>query len=143
MAAKAILVLFQDREVAWIRALSESRGSQWFRPNRMHNPHTGLRDDDLAPWDFPHNAEGPGAEALATVGVEGFRKPCPALAAGDHARVRYFETDLAGPNPLGAAWEDVPVSGVSSLASVRWARAVYDGARAAQRHYLLQPRRRP
>jgi hypothetical protein len=48
MAMKAALALFQNCEVAWIRALSESRSSLWFHLNRMRDPHTGQLGDGLA-----------------------------------------------------------------------------------------------
>ena len=58
------------------------------------------------------------------------------VVASDRTTVLYIETDIAGPNPPGHAWWDVPVSEVSELESTQKAYEEYVAAKADQRPYV-------
>lgn len=134
---KIIVVLLDNNGFASIGALSESRGSQRFGTQyRMRNPRTGLLDGGHVPIDLAKNAESFGVKVLKADGVAGFKEAYREAVAGDEPVVIYIETDLLGPNPPASGWWDVPVSGVSTLASTQKARAEYEAALAPQRHYL-------
>jgi 3D-(3,5/4)-trihydroxycyclohexane-1,2-dione acylhydrolase (decyclizing) len=134
---KVILVLLQNHGFASIGALSESRGSQRFgTAYRMRSPVTGLLDGADVPVDFVSNARSLGADVLVARSIGDFRAAYADAVASDRTTVIHIETDLLGPNPPGTAWWDVPVSEVSTLVSTQRARAEYDLARGAQRHYL-------
>jgi 3D-(3,5/4)-trihydroxycyclohexane-1,2-dione acylhydrolase (decyclizing) len=134
---KVVIVVVQNNGFASIGSLSESLGSQRFgTAYRYRDPASGALDGDVLPVDLAANAESLGATVIRASGVAGFRDAVRRAKASDRVTVVHVETDIAGPNPPGSAWWDVPVSEVSELDSTRNAYADYDKARRAQRHYL-------
>jgi len=133
---KVIFVLLDNHGFASIGALSESRGSQRFGTKYKVRSATGRLDGENVPLDLAANAASWGADVLRCHGIDEFRANYAKAAASDRTTVLYIETDIAGPNPPGHAWWDVPVSQVSELASTQKAYDEYVAAKADQRPYL-------
>jgi 3D-(3,5/4)-trihydroxycyclohexane-1,2-dione acylhydrolase (decyclizing) len=134
---KLTIILVQNHGFASIGSLSEQLGSQRFGTGyRYRNPKTGLLDGDILPVDLAENAASLGADVLKTRTVPEFLAALERVAASDQTTVVYVETDPIAPAPSSEAWWDVPVSEVSALDSTQQARAAYEAAKRAQRHYL-------
>jgi 3D-(3,5/4)-trihydroxycyclohexane-1,2-dione acylhydrolase (decyclizing) len=133
---KVIFVLLDNHGFASIGALSESRGSQRFGTRYKVRSATGRLDGEDVPLDLAANAASWGADVLRCHGMAEFRENYAKAAASDRTTVLYIETDIAGPNPPGSAWWDVPVSEVSELESTQRAYADYVAAKADQRPYV-------
>ena len=134
---KVIFVVVQNHGYASIGSLSQSLGSQRFATRfRMRQDSTGQLDGGHVPFDIAASARSLGADVLVADGVEQFRAAFATARASQRATVIVVETDVDGPNPPSSAWWDVPVAQVSTLASTQDARAVYDEARRARRHFL-------
>jgi len=133
---KVIFVLLDNHGFASIGALSESRGSQRFGTKYKVRSAAGRLDGENVPLDLAANAASWGADVLRCHGIAEFRANYAKAVASDRTTVLYIETDIAGPNPPGHAWWDVPVSQVSELASTQKAYEEYVAAKADQRPYV-------
>lgn len=134
---KVILVILQNHGFASIGALSASRGSQRFGTSYgIRNRATREFDGGPDPVDLVANARSFGARVIEAHGIAEFRAAFAEAQAADVTTAIHIETDLEGPNPPSSAWWDVAVAEVSTLESTQAARAEYEVARAAQRHYL-------
>ena len=133
---KVIFVLLDNHGFASIGALSESRGSQRFGTTYKVRSEAGRLDGENVPLDLAANAASWGADVLRCHGIAEFRANYAKAAASDRTTVLYIETDIAGPNPPGHAWWDVPVSQVSELESTQKAYEEYVAAKVHQRPYV-------
>ena len=133
---KVIFVLLDNHGFASIGALSESRGSQRFGTKYKVRSEAGRLDGENVPLDLAANAASWGADVLRCHGIDEFRANYAMAAASDRTTVLYIETDIAGPNPPGHAWWDVPVSQVSELESTQKAYEEYAAAKVDQRPYV-------
>ena len=134
---KLIIVLVDNRGFASIGSLSESLGSQRFGTSyRYRNPETGLLDGDVLPVDLAANAASLGAFVLRARTVTEFGQALERAKSAEQTTVIYVQTDPLAPVPSSEAWWDVPVAGVSALASTQKAREAYDEAKRGQRPYL-------
>jgi len=133
---KVIFVLLDNHGFASIGALSESRGSQRFGTTYKVRSEAGRLDGENVPLDLAANAASWGADVLRCHGIDEFRANYAKAAASDRTTVLYIETDIAGPNPPGHAWWDVPVSQVSELESTQKAYEEYVAAKVHQRPYV-------
>ena len=67
-------------------------------------------DGENVPLDLAANAASWGADVSRCHCIDEFRANYANAAASDRTTVLYIDTDIAGPNPPGHAWLDVPVS---------------------------------
>ncbi len=134
--AKLVIVLVQNHGFASIGALSESLGSQRFGTRYRARTDSGRLDGPLLPVDLAANAASLGAQVISA------RTPDDLVDALKRARdasgtvVVHVETDPMIGGPDSAAWWDVPVSEVATLASTRAAYADYAQHKTDQRMYL-------
>ena len=133
---KLIVVLVQNHGYASIGALSESVGSQRFGTRyRLRDPETGRLDGEVLPVDLAANAESLGCRVERATTITELRSCLEAARASDERRpiVIHIETDPLVAAPSGDAWWDVPVAEVSTLETVRDARAGYEDAKRGER----------
>jgi 3D-(3,5/4)-trihydroxycyclohexane-1,2-dione acylhydrolase (decyclizing) len=124
---KIVVVLVQNHGYASIGALSRSVGDSEF----------GTK---YAPGvDLAANAESLGAQVLRTSTVAELRAALETAKAADGPVVVHVEVDRYAGVPSYESWWDVPVAEVAGEESVRAARAEYERARRAQRHYVEAP----
>jgi 3D-(3,5/4)-trihydroxycyclohexane-1,2-dione acylhydrolase (decyclizing) len=134
---KLTIVLVDNRGFASIGSLSQALGSQRFGTSyRYRNPDTGLLDGDVLPVDLAANAASLGADVLRVRTIAEFGKALERATSSDQTTVVCIETDPLAPAPSSEAWWDVPVAGVSALASTQKARETYEEAKRTQRPYL-------
>jgi 3D-(3,5/4)-trihydroxycyclohexane-1,2-dione acylhydrolase (decyclizing) len=134
---KIITVLVENHGYASIGALSESLGSQRFGTRyRERGAQSGRLDGPPLPVDLAANAASLGAAVIRAESVEGLRQALKTAKTADTTTVIHVRTDASIPAPDSPAWWDVPVAEVSGLDTVRGARAAYEDAKRAQRHYL-------
>ena len=138
---KVIVVLVQNHGYASIGALSEELGSQRFGTRYRARTASGRLDGDLLPVDLAANAESLGVRVLRVRTRAELDAAILDAKASPHATVVHVETDPFVGAPSSESWWDVPVAEVSTLASTREARAVYDEHRATQRPHLAPSRR--
>lgn len=132
---KIIVILVQNHGFASIGALSESLGSQRFGTRYRERTGSGL-DGDLLPVDLAANAASLGADVIRAENAQELRDAVLAAKKATRATVIHVETDPLVPAPDSPAWWDVPVAEVSSLASTRDARVVYEKHKSEQRPHL-------
>ncbi|WP_293783854.1 3D-(3,5/4)-trihydroxycyclohexane-1,2-dione acylhydrolase (decyclizing) [uncultured Aeromicrobium sp.] len=132
---KIIVILVQNHGFASIGALSESLGSQRFGTRYRERTGSGL-DGDLLPVDLAANAASLGADVIRAENADELREAVLAAKKSTRTTVIHVETDPLVPAPDSPAWWDVPVAEVSSLASTRDARAVYEKHKSQQRPHL-------
>ncbi|MFD1859105.1 3D-(3,5/4)-trihydroxycyclohexane-1,2-dione acylhydrolase (decyclizing) [Aeromicrobium camelliae] len=132
---KIIVILVQNHGFASIGALSESLGSQRFGTRYRERTGSGL-DGDLLPVDLAANAASLGADVIRAENADELRDAVLAAKKATRTTVIHVETDPLVPAPDSPAWWDVPVAEVSSLASTRDARAVYEKHKSEQRPHL-------
>ena len=134
---KLIVVLVQNHGFASIGALSETVGAPrfgtWYRYRDAAGG--GLTGDRLA-TDLAANAASLGGDVLTVDTTEQLRDALATAKKSPRTTVVHIETDPLVPAPDSGAWWDVPVAETSGLDATRTARASYEAARHAQRHYL-------
>ncbi len=86
--------------------------------------------------DYAANARSLGANAMKAETLEEFRAALEAAKAADRVTVVVVETDAAAKVPGYDSWWDVAVPEVSTMESVREARAKYEEARKRERYHL-------
>jgi 3D-(3,5/4)-trihydroxycyclohexane-1,2-dione acylhydrolase (decyclizing) len=134
---KLIVVLVDNAGFASIGNLSESVGAQRFGTRyRYRDPDTGRLDGPPLPVDLAANAASLGADVIRVESVDALRQALKTAKAVHTTTVIQVRTDPSIPAPDSPAWWDVPVAAVSGLDSARAARAAYQDAKRAQRHYL-------
>ncbi|MBX9601653.1 MAG: 3D-(3,5/4)-trihydroxycyclohexane-1,2-dione acylhydrolase (decyclizing) [Bryobacteraceae bacterium] len=121
------IVLLDNQGYSSIGGLSRSLGSLGFGTDyRMRNPASGQLDGDRLPVDFVALASGMGAQAIRVKTHEELRRALAATRGADRTSVIVLETDKEARVPGYESWWDVPVAEVSTMPSVRDARAAYE-----------------
>jgi 3D-(3,5/4)-trihydroxycyclohexane-1,2-dione acylhydrolase (decyclizing) len=134
---KLTVVLVDNQGFASIGALSESIGSQRFgTAYRYRDAASGRLDGGPLPVDLAANAASLGADVLRAGTIAEFRDALVKARDAAHTTVVHVRTDPLAGAPDSGAWWDVPVAEVSNLDTTRAARAEYENAKRAQRHYL-------
>jgi 3D-(3,5/4)-trihydroxycyclohexane-1,2-dione acylhydrolase (decyclizing) len=134
---KLIVVLVDNAGFASIGDLSESVGAQRFGTRyRYRDRDSGRLDGPALPVDLAANAASLGADVIRAESVDALRQALKTAKAADTTTVIHIRTDPSIPAPDSPAWWDVPVAAVSGLDTARAARAAYQDAKRAQRHYL-------
>ncbi|GAA3599052.1 3D-(3,5/4)-trihydroxycyclohexane-1,2-dione acylhydrolase (decyclizing) [Kineosporia mesophila] len=132
---KLIVVLVQNHGYASIGALSETVGSQGFGTRYRYRSASGRLDGERLPVDLAANAASLGADVLTASTRPELGDALRRAQKSPHTTVIHVET-VPG-EPLGnAAWWDVPVAEVSTIASTREARSAYEQHKVAQRPHL-------
>ncbi|GAA4495208.1 3D-(3,5/4)-trihydroxycyclohexane-1,2-dione acylhydrolase (decyclizing) [Actinoallomurus oryzae] len=132
---KLIVVLVQNHGFASIGNLSESVGAQRFGTRYRYRTPSGLNGEVL-PVDLAANAASLGARVFTARTAPELRDALARAREESGTTVVHVETDPLRPAPDGEAWWDVPVAEVSSLDTVREARARYEKDKQEQRPYL-------
>jgi 3D-(3,5/4)-trihydroxycyclohexane-1,2-dione acylhydrolase (decyclizing) len=133
---KLVVVLVQNHGFASIGALSEQLGSQRFGTRYRRRAANGRLEGDVLPVDLAANAASLGVDVLTAQDGPGLEAALRKAKASDRTTVVHVETDPLVDAPSSESWWDVPVSEVSTLASTRQAREVYEGWKARQHPYL-------
>jgi 3D-(3,5/4)-trihydroxycyclohexane-1,2-dione acylhydrolase (decyclizing) len=131
-----ILVL-DNQGFASIGGLSRSVGCSGFLTQyRRRNGQTGQLDGEALAVDFAANAESLGATAIRACTPEALRAALEGARRADRTTAIVVPVDPEQRVPGYESWWDVPVAEVSSIEAVQQARADYERARKAERHYL-------
>jgi 3D-(3,5/4)-trihydroxycyclohexane-1,2-dione acylhydrolase (decyclizing) len=133
---KLIVVLVQNHGFASIGRLSESVGAQRFGTRYRYRTGSGRLDGDRLPVDLAANAASLGADVLRAHTVDELRTALRKAKESDRVTVVHVDVDPVPDAPTSDAWWDVPVAEVSTVESVRAARADYERAKSAQGEYL-------
>jgi 3D-(3,5/4)-trihydroxycyclohexane-1,2-dione acylhydrolase (decyclizing) len=134
---KLILVVVDNHGFASIGGLSQSLGSAGFGTHfRMRNPQTGQLDGEYLPVDFAANARSLGAHALTPTNLAEFKQALGEARRAKRTSVIVIQTDRELRVPGYDSWWDVAVAEVSTMDSVKQARAQYDEARKNEKHFL-------
>lgn len=134
---KLNVVVLDNHGFGSIGGLSRSVGSSAFGTQyRFRNKKTGDLDGDLLPVDFAANAASLGARAFRATTRDELRGRLEEARQADRTSVIVVEVDPEERVPSYESWWDVPVAEVSSMDSVREARASYERALRDQRWFL-------
>ncbi len=134
---KLNIVLLDNHGFASIGGLSKSLGSAGFGTQyRMRNEKTGQLDGERLAVDFVASAAALGARALRAVTRDDLRAALEEARKLDRTTVIVIEVDPEERVPDYESWWDVPVAEVSSMESVRKARAEYEQAKQRERYHL-------
>jgi 3D-(3,5/4)-trihydroxycyclohexane-1,2-dione acylhydrolase (decyclizing) len=134
---KLILVVVDNHGFASIGGLSQSLGSAGFGTRFcIRNPQTGQLDGEYLPVDFAANARSLGAHAVTAHNLTEFKQALLEARRAKRTSVIVIQTDREVRVPGYESWWDVAVAEVSTMDSVKKARAQYDEARKKERHFL-------
>jgi 3D-(3,5/4)-trihydroxycyclohexane-1,2-dione acylhydrolase (decyclizing) len=134
---KIIIVLVDNKGFGSIGSLSRSLGLDGFGTTcHTRSTVTGKLDGELFKVDYAENARSLGANALTALTLKEFKAALEKAKASDRTSVIVVETDAAIKVPGYESWWDVAVPEVSTMDSVREARADYEVARKRERYYL-------
>ncbi len=133
---KLNIVVLDNHGFGSIGGLSRSVGSSGFGTEyRLRNQKSGELDGELLPVDFAANAASLGARAFSAATRDDLRARLEEARQVDRTTVIVVEVDPEQRVPSYESWWDVPVAEVSSMESVREARASYERALQDQRWY--------
>ena len=133
---KLTIVLLDNHGFSSIGGLSESLGSGGFGTEyRRRDAQSGQLDGEVLPIDFAAGARSLGAHAIAAVTLDDVRSALEEARARDRTTVIVIETDSEERVPAYGSWWDVPVAEVSSMESVRRARAEYEEGLRKERFF--------
>ena len=134
---KLNVVLLDNHGFGSIGGLSKSVGSGGFGTEfRFRNPATGQLDGAVLPIDFVANAASMGAHAIRAVTCDDLRQALEEARRQERTTVIVIEVDPEQRVPAYGSWWDVPVAEVSSMETVRQARAEYEQALQRERYFL-------
>jgi 3D-(3,5/4)-trihydroxycyclohexane-1,2-dione acylhydrolase (decyclizing) len=134
---KLIVVVVDNHGFASIGGLSQSVGSSGFGTRfRMRNHQTGQLDGDYLPVDFAANARSLGADAVSVSTIADFKIALQQARQVDRTMVIAIQADREVRVPGYDSWWDVAVAEVSTMESVRQARAQYEEMQKNEKYYL-------
>lgn len=142
---KLIVVLLQNHGYASIGALSESLGSKRFGTKYRYLDETQHSFDhgDTLPVDLATNAESLGVHVIRVnpgedvgTSLSTAVAQAKAMPEGSGPVLIHVDTLLEADAPSSESWWDVPVTGVSELASTRDAYQIYQTHKSTQRPLL-------
>ena len=134
---KLTIVLLDNHGFSSIGGLSQSVGSGGFGTHyRRRSAASGQLDGEVLPIDFAANARSLGAVVLEAPDLPALVDALEGAKTQDRTTVIVIETDPEARVGGYESWWDVPVAEVSSMESVREARAAYERAQKAERDYL-------
>jgi 3D-(3,5/4)-trihydroxycyclohexane-1,2-dione acylhydrolase (decyclizing) len=131
-----ILVL-DNHGFASIGGLSQAVGCSGFLTRyRQRDARTGLLEGDVVAVDFAANAASLGAHAVRACTLSEIRRALDQARTADRTTAIVIPVDREQRVEGYESWWDVPIAEVSELDAVQRARAEYERARQAVRHYL-------
>ena len=134
---KIIVVLVDNKGFGSIGSLSRSLGLGSFGTTcHTRSATSGRLDGELFKVDYATNARSLGAHALTASTLQEFKAALEEAKARDCTTVVVVETDASLKVPNYESWWDVAVPEVSTMDSVREARASYEVASKRERYYL-------
>ena len=132
------IVLLDNHGFSSIGGLSQSIGSEGFGTEyRMRRAATGQLDGEYIPVDFFGIARGMGAQAMRVTTHDELVRALEDMRGYDRTSVVVVETDREARVPGYESWWDVAIAEVSTMASVREARAEYETALKKERNTSL------
>jgi 3D-(3,5/4)-trihydroxycyclohexane-1,2-dione acylhydrolase (decyclizing) len=134
---KIVIVLVDNHGFASIGSLSRSLGQGGFGTRyQLRDGKSGQLDGAPVTVDFAANARSLGAHAIQASTLGELKRALDEAKAQTRTTVIVVETDATVAVPGYESWWDVAVAEVSTMESVRQARARYEEARKRQRYYL-------
>ena len=133
---KIIIVLVDNKGFGSIGSLSKSLGMGGFGTTTHTRSASGQLDGELFHVDYAANARSLGAHALSATTLQQFKDALEQAKSLDRTTVIVVETDPDAKVPGYESWWDVAVPEVSTMESVREARARYVEARKRERYFL-------
>ena len=134
---KLIIVVVDNHGFASIGGLSQSLGSGGFGTHfRQRDDQSGQLQGDYLKIDYAANARSLGANAVTTRTLDEFKQALQEARKAKRTSVVVVETDRGVSVPGYESWWDVAVAEVSTMDSVKQARAQYDEARKKERNFL-------
>ena len=133
---KIIIVLVDNKGFGSIGSLSRSLGMGGFGTTTHTRSASGQLDGELFQVDYAANARSLGAHALQATTLQQFKDALEQAKSFDRTTVIVVETDPDAKVPGYESWWDVAVPEVSTMESVREARARYEEARKRERYFL-------
>jgi 3D-(3,5/4)-trihydroxycyclohexane-1,2-dione acylhydrolase (decyclizing) len=134
---KLNIVVLDNHGFSSIGGLSQAVGSGGFGTDyRYRRAETGELDGEPLPVDFVCLAAGLGARAVRARTREELEQALEAMRSHERTSVVVVEVDKEARVPGYESWWDVPVSEVSSLPSVREARARYEQDVRKERYFV-------
>jgi len=133
---KIIIVLVDNKGFGSIGSLSRSLGMGGFGTTTHTRSASGQLDGELFQVDYAANARSLGAHALKASTLQQFKAALEQAKSSDRTTVIVVETDPDAKVPGYESWWDVAVPEVSTMESVREARARYEEARKRERYFL-------
>ena len=139
---KLIIVLIQNHGFASIGHLSEDIGSQRYGTQyRTHNmAANNFESGDILPVDLASNAQSLGMNVIrieeSSEAISQLYSAIAAAKESDRATLIHINSDPLLYSLDNESWWDVPVAGISTLASTQSARATYEEKITQQRPLL-------
>jgi 3D-(3,5/4)-trihydroxycyclohexane-1,2-dione acylhydrolase (decyclizing) len=134
---KLTILILDNHGFSSIGGLSAAVGCDGFATEyRYRKDGSGLLDGDLLPVDFVANAGSLGANVVKACNRDAIVKALEQARAAAGTTAIVIPVDRNQRVGGYESWWDVPVAEVSTLDAVKRARAEYERARQAERHYL-------
>lgn len=134
---KLTIVVVDNHGFASIGGLSQSVGSGGFGTRfRLRSQQTGQLDGDYLPVDFAANARSLGAEAVSVSTITDFKDALQHARQSERTTVIVVQADREVRVPGYDSWWDVAVAEVSTMDSVRQARAQYEAMQKQEKYFL-------
>jgi len=134
---KLTVVLLDNHGFQSIGGLSKAIGNGPFGVRyKQRNPKTGQLDGANVPVDFAANARSLGAHVIAVRDIPELKSALAQARRQERSTVIVIETDSEKRAPGYDSWWDVPISEISTMASVNQARKEFEKAVKKERHFL-------
>jgi 3D-(3,5/4)-trihydroxycyclohexane-1,2-dione acylhydrolase (decyclizing) len=134
---KLTVVLLDNHGFQSIGGLSQAIGNGPFGVRyKQRNPKTGHLDGANVPIDFAANARSLGAHVIAACDIPQLKSALAEARRQQRSTVIVIETDAEKRAPGYDSWWDVPISEVSTIASVKKARKEFKKAVKKERFFL-------
>jgi 3D-(3,5/4)-trihydroxycyclohexane-1,2-dione acylhydrolase (decyclizing) len=134
---KLTIVLLDNHGFQSIGGLSQAIGNGSFGVRyKQRNPKTGQLDGANVPVDFAANARSLGAHVIAVRDIPELKAALVQARRQKRSTVIVIETDSEKRAPGYDSWWDVPISEVSTMASVKKARREFEREVRKERYFL-------
>jgi 3D-(3,5/4)-trihydroxycyclohexane-1,2-dione acylhydrolase (decyclizing) len=131
------ILIFDNHGFASIGGLSQAVGCGGFLTRyRRRDAATGLLEGDVLAVDFAANAASLGARVIPASTLAEIRSALESARTSEGTTAIVIPVDREQRVGGYESWWDVPIAEVSTIDAVQQARAEYEQARTAVRHYL-------
>jgi 3D-(3,5/4)-trihydroxycyclohexane-1,2-dione acylhydrolase (decyclizing) len=134
---KLNLVVLDNHGFSSIGGLSQAIGSQGFGTDYRCRSEAGQLGGEHVPVDFAGLCAGLGARVVRATTREELERALEAMRGHDRTTAVVVEVDKEMRVPGYESWWDVPISEVSTIASIREARAQYEQDVKKERRYEI------